>query len=253
MATLTTTPIKTFVSGETVTPAKLNELSQSTVALTAGSIVAADIASDAVTTAKILDANVTNAKIASGVDAAKLTTGTLPIARIADAAVTPAKLSQPYTLATAQASTSGTNIDFTGIPSWAKRITVMFSGISTNGSTRIAVQLGTSSGFTTSGYTSFCGLFNSVGAQDVNSVTNGFGWWHGSTTDTEYGHMIITNISANNWISSHSGGFTNGSVIFAMSGGGSVSLSGTLDRVRITTVNGADAFDAGSINIAYEG
>jgi hypothetical protein len=47
MATLTITPIKTFVSGETVTPAKLNELSQSTVALTAGSIVAADIASSA--------------------------------------------------------------------------------------------------------------------------------------------------------------------------------------------------------------
>ena len=65
MATLVTTPIKTFVSGETVTPTKLNELSQSTVALTAGTIVAADIASDAVTTAKILDANVTTAKLAT--------------------------------------------------------------------------------------------------------------------------------------------------------------------------------------------
>jgi hypothetical protein len=87
MATLTTTPIKTFVSGETVTPTKLNELSQSTVALTAGTIVAADIASDAVT----------NVKIASGVDASKLTTGTLPIARIADAAVTAAKLAPKVT------------------------------------------------------------------------------------------------------------------------------------------------------------
>ena len=65
MATLTTTPIKVFVSGETVTPTKLNELAQSTVALTAGSIVAADIASDAVTTVKILDANVTTAKLAT--------------------------------------------------------------------------------------------------------------------------------------------------------------------------------------------
>jgi hypothetical protein len=73
MATLVTTPIKTFVSGETVTPTKLNELSQSTVALTAGTIVAADIASDAVTTAKILDANVTTAKLAdSAVTQAKL-------------------------------------------------------------------------------------------------------------------------------------------------------------------------------------
>ena len=65
MATFTITPIKTFVSGENVTPVKLNQLSQSTVALTAGSIVAADIASNAVTTANILDANVTTAKLAT--------------------------------------------------------------------------------------------------------------------------------------------------------------------------------------------
>ena len=83
MATLTITPIKVFVSGETVTPTKLNELSQSAVALTAGSIVAADIASDAVTTAKILDANVTTAKLA---DSAVTT------AKINNAAVTAAKL-----------------------------------------------------------------------------------------------------------------------------------------------------------------
>ena len=82
MATLTITPIKTFVSGETVTPSKLNELSQSTVALTAGSIVAADIASDAVTTAKILDANVTTAKLATVTAQALLPAGAvMPFAR----------------------------------------------------------------------------------------------------------------------------------------------------------------------------
>ena len=88
MATLTTTPIKTFVSGETVTPTKLNELSQSTVALTAGTIVAADIAADAVTTAKILDANVTTAKLA---DSAVTT------AKINNAAITAAKLDSAQT------------------------------------------------------------------------------------------------------------------------------------------------------------
>lgn len=82
MANITVTPIKTFVSGETVTPAKLNELSQSTVALTAGSIVAADIASDAVTTAKILDANVTTAKLATVTAQALLPAGAvMPFAR----------------------------------------------------------------------------------------------------------------------------------------------------------------------------
>ena len=93
MATLTTTPIKVFVSGETVTPTKLNELSQSTVALTAGTIVAADIASDAVTTAKILDANVTTAKLAdSAVTTAKVNDSAVTTAKINNAAVTAAKL-----------------------------------------------------------------------------------------------------------------------------------------------------------------
>lgn len=65
MADINLTPIQTFNSGDTVLPADLNQLAQSNVALTAGSIVAADIASDAVTTAKILDANVTTAKLAT--------------------------------------------------------------------------------------------------------------------------------------------------------------------------------------------
>jgi hypothetical protein len=34
---------------------------------------------------------------------------------------------------------------------------------------------------------------------------------------------------------------------------GSKTLAGTLDRIRITTVNGTDTFDAGQINILYEG
>lgn len=67
-----------------------------------GVVDATQLASNAVTTAKIADANVTDAKIASGVDASKLTTGTLPAARIgassidatalASSAVTTAKI-----------------------------------------------------------------------------------------------------------------------------------------------------------------
>jgi hypothetical protein len=82
MATITVTPTQTFISGNTVTPATLNQLAQSTVALTAGTIVAADIASDAVT----------DVKIASGVDASKLTTGTLPADRIGSSAITTARI-----------------------------------------------------------------------------------------------------------------------------------------------------------------
>ena len=122
MATLTLTPIKTFASGDIVTPAGLNELAQSTVALTAGSVAAADLAADSVTTVKIADAN-----------------------------VTPAKLSQPLTLRTAQATTSGTSFTFSTIPSWVKRVTVMFDSVSTNGTSRVQVQLGDAGGVEATG------------------------------------------------------------------------------------------------------
>jgi hypothetical protein len=72
----------TWTSGETVTPTKLNSAAAPTVV----------VADNEITTSKILDANVTNAKLATGIDASKLTTGTLPIARIADGAVSAAKL-----------------------------------------------------------------------------------------------------------------------------------------------------------------
>jgi hypothetical protein len=149
-------------------------------------------------------------------------------------------------LATAQNSTSGTSVEFTGIPSWVKRITVMFNGVSASGTSNILVQIGTSGGVVATGYTAS----SSSGASAVGttSVTVGFNIRTGAGTDTIYGSMIISNISSNAWVSNHS----LGSALFYV-GGGSITLSGTLDRVRITTVNGTDTFDAGSINILYEG
>ena len=98
MADINLTPIQTFISGDIVLPDDLNQLAQSTVALTAGSIVAADIASDAVTTAKILDANVTTAKLAdSAVTTAKVNDSAVTTAKINNAAVTAAKLAAKVT------------------------------------------------------------------------------------------------------------------------------------------------------------
>ena len=266
MATLTVTPTQTFVSGNTVTPATLNQLAQSTVALTAGTIVAADIASDAVTTAKILDAAVTNAKIASGVDASKLTTGTLPsdrigssaitTARINDSAVTPAKLSQPYTLATAKAfnwngSSSNALIDFESIPTWAKRITVMFNEVSTSGVSLPIIQIGDSGGFETSGYTGGAVIIGTGAAS--SSLTSGFLVYDNSAsaTNTLSGSAVLSNIAGSSW--AVIGMFGDGVNAHISAVAGTKSLSATLTQVRITTVGGSDTFDAGTINISYEG
>jgi hypothetical protein len=172
-------------------------------------------------------------------------------AMILDANVTPAKLSQPYTLATAQASTSGTSIDFTGIPSWAKRITVMFDGVSVSGSSAFLLQAGTSGGIVATGYSGGgvrYGATNIAAASFTAGVSP-----NNSTAGAAYsGHAIWTLVSGNIWTCSLNFG-ASGGVESGCMAGGSVTLSSALTQLRITTVNGTDTFDAGSINISYEG
>lgn len=146
--------------------------------------------------------------------------------------------------ASAQASTSGTSIDFTNIPVWAKRITVMFNGVSTNGTSNPQIQLG-SGGVETTGYNSASGQ---GAAASVSNYTTGFGFASSNATNILYGAATFTVITGNVWSCFFTFG-SNGNVFY---GGGTKSLTGVLDRVRITTVNGTDTFDAGTINIMYE-
>jgi hypothetical protein len=147
-------------------------------------------------------------------------------------------------------SASGTSVDFTSIPSWAKRITVMFDGVSTNGTSNILMQIGDSDGVENTGYLSQANTFNAspsgtnstVGFLLVNVLV---------AASLQNGVIPLCNISGNTWVCSGSiaaSVASSGVSVF----GGSKTLSGTLDRVRITTVNGTDSFDAGTINILYE-
>jgi hypothetical protein len=144
---------------------------------------------------------------------------------------------------------TGTSVDFTGIPSWVKRITVMFNGVSTNGTSQPLVRIGSGS-VTATGYTSAAGVIFTSVSPAVSINTTGFNIFSAAAIASINLSMTITNISSNIWIAAYAGG--DSSSVSALYGGGSVSLGGTLDRVRITTVNGTDAFDAGSINILYE-
>ncbi len=149
------------------------------------------------------------------------------------------------TRATAVVSTSGTSIDFNSLPSWIKKITVMLSGVSTNGTANYLIQIGSGS-VTTSGY---LGAGGSTGG--ISNFTTGFGVAAGAASVVMHATMTITNVSGNIWLASHVGGRSDAAAVTF--GGGSVTLSGTLDQVRITTSNGTDTFDAGTINILYEG
>jgi hypothetical protein len=153
------------------------------------------------------------------------------------------------TAATAQASTSGTSIDFTGIPSWVRRVTVAFSEVSTNGLSIVQIQLGAGS-VQTSGYRgSVDTTATTVGCQNISTGlglerTGGAG-----ATNSRNGFATFVLLGSNIWAGTALIGYLQPQISLAAC---TVTLGGTLDRVRITTVNGTDTFDAGSINILYE-
>jgi hypothetical protein len=177
--------------------------------------------------------------------------GSTTIPTLSATTITGTSVRGVITSGTAVASTSGVSIDFTGIPSWAKRVTVMFNGVSTSGTSNLLVQLGISSGVVASGYLSHSGYIQ-ASAVGSNTATTGYAIVTGGASDLIYGPLIITTPGANTWLASGAQ-FRDASIDYSIVSTGFVTLSGTLDRVRVTTVNGTDTFDAGSINILYEG
>ena len=156
------------------------------------------------------------------------------------------------TAGTTNGLSNQTSITYSSIPSWVKRITVIFNGVKTNGTSYRQVQLGSGS-TTTSGYTTSTAVWT-TNASNLSPTT---GFYLGSASggsDTFYGHMVLTLLSpsANTWTASYWTTFASGQQWVGTGMTGAVSLSGTLDRVVLTTVNGTDQYNAGQVNIFYE-
>ena len=245
-ATITITATNTFVVGQTVFITFTNT---SGSALTAGDFT--------IVTASGSDFTITyGSSVTSAGTCITTRYGIVALATSADLsartdtlrAVTSSNLT--ITRDTAQVTTSGTSINFTSIPSWVKRITVLFDGVSTNSTSLVQVRIGAGS-IQSTGYlsSSWQGGTGDTGAQ----YTTGFGIdASGSSTFLRTGQLVITNISGNTWIGSGTIARIPGASDAVYSLGGKVTLSGVLDRLTITTANGTDTFDAGSINIMYE-
>jgi hypothetical protein len=159
-------------------------------------------------------------------------------------AYTDTKVAALFVRGTAVATTSGTSVDFTGIPSTVKRITVMFNAVSNSGGDEYIIQIGDAGGIETTAYVSQ----SSDRGGDV-TATNGFIISRGnSSSSVNYGTIIINNFSGNIWASF--GNLSRGSTVASSTG--SKTLSATLDRIRITTAGGVNTFDEGQVNIMYE-
>jgi hypothetical protein len=159
----------------------------------------------------------------------------------------------PVVSGTAITLTNQTAPEFTGIPSWVKRITLTFSSVSTNGTAPPLIQIGSGT-YATSGY---LGANSIIAAASVATVvfTTGFGIgvntgnWSAATVVN--GAITLSLHNGNTWACSGSVGTSTGTGIYLTSGSSGTAISGALDRVRLFS-DGTQQFDAGTINILYE-
>ena len=148
------------------------------------------------------------------------------------------------TLVASVATTSGTTIDFTGIPAGTNRITLNFGGVRQNLTTPLLVQLGDSGGIETSGY-----IASSAHSAGDYLNTSGFNIARAAAGNVTHGWMVLTRITGNQWASGHAATrTTSGSTA---GGGGSKTLTGELTQVRLTTTTGG-TFNLGNLSISYE-
>jgi hypothetical protein len=181
---------------------------------------------------------------------ARLPKGTAGQALVMNSSATAPEWGAGIVSGTAQATTSGTSIDFTSIPSWVKRVTISLVGVSTNGTSHLLVQIGDSGGVETSGYLGTSAQVS--GSSGATAFTAGFGIYSGAAATVLHGSIVLSLVDAAAFTWAAAGMFAHTDTARNIPTAGSKSLTATLDRVRLTTVNGTDAFDAGQVNILYE-
>jgi hypothetical protein len=229
------------------------------------------IGDDEVKTVNILDANVTSAKIAddaitlakmaSGTDGnlisydasgnpAAVATGSLGNVLTSAGAGAPPTMAMPSTITSDTSVGTGNSYDITGIPAGVRCVHVLFEGVSTASTSAILVQLGDAGGIETSGYVAEGSHLISGSSVSTSSSTAGFLMSYHAASQSLSGVMDLYLKDAANftWISSHNGRLATNIVL---SGAGVKSLSAALTQIRITTVNGSQAFDAGTIALQY--
>ena len=148
-----------------------------------------------------------------------------------------------------------TDVVFNDVPAWAEKITIVYLNVSHTASAIVPltahfrVQLGTSSGFITSGYDSETENFS-------NYVDGSYGFIiYGQTSAAQFsGHQTITKFDDTTYVETHILSPGNLSTNGITHGGGNLqSVSDTITRLRIG-IDGTTTFSAGGkIKVIYEG
>lgn len=147
---------------------------------------------------------------------------------------------------TVVASTSGTSIDFT-IPAGAKRVSLSFFDVSTNGTNFFRVQLGSNGSVETTGYKG-----SRTGPANLSAGIDFYGNPVAAGTYTGRVELVLVDAATNTWSAVATASRTDVAETPPQPTVGSKALVGTLDKVRFTTVGSTDTFDAGKVNIQYQ-
>jgi hypothetical protein len=149
---------------------------------------------------------------------------------------------------------TGSTVNFSGFPSWTKKITVAYSAVQTTGTSgQTNLYLGTASGIETTGYAGTGGFWQSAGNGQVlnGSYSSGF-FLDAYTTNTNVRHGLYTliNLSGNTWVL---GGFgATSEVVSLATANGTKTLSGVLTQIQFGIYGGAGTFSTGNFVAYYE-
>ena len=163
------------------------------------------------------------------------------------------EITSGITLSTSQASTSGTAINFTGIPSWAKRVTITCSNLSTNGTSDLFLRLGNGAVIATGYLSSTSSITGTVAASNLATTGFSFTQTTGVVAAATFNHTFVLNlidVPTFRWVCTGLGSRSDTGVTYTIAG--SLTLTSVLDRISITTANGTDLFDLGLVNMSYE-
>lgn len=230
--------------------------------LATNEIVTANITDANVTTVKLADDAVTLAKMATGTDGnlisydasgnpVAVATGTLGNVLTSAGAGAPPTMSMPSTITTDTSVGTGTTYNITGIPAGVRCVRVFFEAVSTNGTSPLIVQLGDAGGIETSGYVAESAVMTNGASMSTTSSTAGYPMFSNDASDSVSGVLTLRLKDAGNftWVSSHNARLSTTPSV--LQGGGVKSLSAELTQLRVTTVGGSDAFDAGTVALQY--
>lgn len=252
---------QSFATGDTVTSTTLNNIMDQSI-FVAGAVVSGSgldvttggqmtIADNSVPGGKITNGTITTEKITdSSVTTAKIADLAVTNSKIANSTIEKSKLAQALSIGTPQSPTLAT-ADFTSIPSWVTRITILFDGLSTNGTSAPLIQLGDAGGIENTGYTSSSYSMYEGGAGNITKFTStaGFVITANKAANQLYGSFVLSLFSTNKWSASS---FISSQDDSGIVSAGIKTLSDALTQIRITTVGGTNVFDGGSVNIMFE-